>query len=69
MKTNQIEISPDDRKKFLELASRLSPENLSCDGEMSRTQIRSKEAILKLEWSRLEKKVGCKVSEDEVWGW
>jgi hypothetical protein len=53
---------------FMGLASRLSPENLHCDGEISRTEARRRERIIRAEWRALEGKLGRKVSEDEVWG-
>lgn len=45
----------------------LSPENLHCDGEISRTQAMKKYRMLKAEWKEVEKIIGRKVSEDEVW--
>ena len=53
--------------KFLNLSSALSPENLHCDGEISRTEANRKYKSLMREWSNLEKKIGFKVSEDDVW--
>lgn len=57
------------KSKFLDLASQLSPENLSCDGELSRAKINARYRKLKGEWSQLEKQVGQQVSEDQVWDW
>lgn len=57
------------KSKFLSLASQLSPENLSCDGELSRAKINARYRKLKGEWSQLEKQVGQEVSEDQVWDW
>ncbi len=51
---------------FDNLASRLSPENLCCDGELSRTQVNQRLAQIKREWKALEKELGRKVTEDEV---
>lgn len=53
--------------RFIHLASELSPENLSCDGELSRAETNSKYNKLMREWRNLEKEVGRVVSEDEVW--
>ena len=53
--------------KFLDLASDLSPENLCCDGEASKTYIAQKLRRIKKEWKALENQVGRKVTEDEVW--
>lgn len=57
------------KQTFLRLASQLSPENLSCDGELPRYRVRSKYARLMKEWKALEREVGRKVTEDEVWDW
>ena len=48
------------------LAGDLSPENLTCDGELNRTQINAKLRAIKGEWKELEKKLGRKVSEYEA---
>jgi len=48
------------------LSCRLSPENLCCDGEISRTQVNARLAQIKREWKILEKEIGHKVTEDEV---
>ena len=63
MLTNEL------RSKFCDLAGELSPENLSCDGELSRWQVTVKERRIRKEWASLEKQAGRKVTEDEVWGW
>ena len=54
-------------EKFLNLASRLSPENLSCDGEISRAQVNAKFRKLTNEWKSLETEIGRKVDEGEIW--
>lgn len=48
------------------LAGELSPENLCCDGELSRTAVKQKLRELKAEWKEVEKKLGRKVSEYEA---
>ena len=48
------------------LSSELSPENLSCDGELSRTRINEKLRAIRGEWKEIEKKLGQKVSEYEA---
>ncbi len=53
--------------KFMNLSNQLSPENLHCDGEISRAEANRKYKSLMREWSNLEKQIGFKVSEDEVW--
>ncbi|MGZ0086869.1 hypothetical protein ACPVTF_15320 [Geobacillus icigianus] len=60
---------------FFEAFSRIyymmQPENLSCDGELSRRQIARRKARLKEEWRLLEQQLGYKVSfnsfEDEFY--
>jgi len=54
-------------KKFLDLACRLSPENLHCDGEISNAEANRKYRKLMRQWRALEKEVGHKVSEYDVW--
>ena len=53
--------------KFLQLASALSPENLHCDGEISRAEAKRKRVRLMKQWCVLEEEVGRTVSEEEVW--
>lgn len=57
------------KQKFEMLSNRLSPENLCCDGEISRTQVKVRYRLIKKEWRELEKEVGRTVSEEEVEGW
>lgn len=59
----------DIKRKFLNLASALSPENLSCDGELSYSAIVAKKRKLMQEWAELEAQVGRNVNELETWGW
>jgi transcription initiation factor IIE alpha subunit len=51
------------REKFIDLACRLSPENLSCDGELSGTETKRRYRHLMSEWRKLEKQIGRKISE------
>ena len=44
----------------------LSPENLHCDGEISRSAAAAKYRNLMSEWREVEKIIGRKVSQDEV---
>jgi len=57
------------KARFVDLAGRLSPENLSCDGELSRGQVKARYAAIMKEWKALEKEAGRTVTEDETWGW
>jgi hypothetical protein len=50
---------------FNALSNRLSPENLHCDGEISRTEAKRKEVQIMKEWKELEKQAGRKVTFDE----
>jgi hypothetical protein len=56
-------------KWFSKLSCDLSPENLHCDGEISRSAAMKKASALRAEWKEVEKLLGRKVSEDEVWNW
>ena len=60
-------ITTEQKRRFVELACSLSPENLSCDGELSRSQVQAKYRRLDKEWKKIEAEVGRKVSEDEAW--
>lgn len=62
-------ISKEVWQQFVRLASNLSPENLSCDGELSRAQVRKRYTELTRQWKALEKQVGRQVTENEVWTW
>jgi hypothetical protein len=52
--------------KFDALTCRLSPENLCCDGEISRAQVRQRHAAIMREWKALEKQFGGPVSQEEI---
>jgi len=69
MKLNAKGISEEMLEKFGRLDGEFSPENLTCDGELSNLQVRKKYAMLMREWRALEKEVGHKVSRDEVEDW
>ena len=62
-------VTTEQKKAFVDLACRLSPENLMCDGEISRTEGQRRYAQIKREWRQLEKQVGRKVSEAEADNW
>lgn len=59
-------IPQDILKHFFELANRLSPENLSCDGECSRAETQTRYRNIMREWAALERRVGRKVTEEEI---
>jgi len=54
-------------QKFMSLLCQLSPENLCCDGEASQAYIKQKLSKINKEWKALEKELGRKVSENEIW--
>jgi len=54
---------------FADLACQLSPENISCDGECSASEVRRRKASINRQWAELERRAGQKVSESETWGW
>lgn len=56
-------------KQFMGLVSSLSPENLSCDGELAPSRVRARYSTLMAEWRSLEKELGRAVEEEEVWAW
>lgn len=53
-------------QKFTELTSRLSPENLCCDGEISRAETNRRYKKIMKEWRILEMQVGRRVSVEEI---
>lgn len=64
------DISPELKKKFIDLAFRLEPENLTCDGEYhTKAAIRARYAAIKREWKAAEKEAGRKVEEAEAVQW
>lgn len=62
------ELSADAKREFLSLASQLSPENVSWDGERSAAETRKATRRLNARWNELEKEVGRQVSESEAFG-
>ena len=56
-------------KDFLRLAGELSPENLTCDGELSEYATQRKHSKLMREWHKLEDVAGQKMTEYEVYDW
>ncbi len=56
-------------QQFVDLATRLSPEWLTCDGELSQREVNRRYSKLQRQWRALEWKAGRAVTEDEVWAW
>lgn len=54
-------------KRFESLLGQLSPENISCDGELNSQQIKFRKQVIAKEWKYLEGQLGREVSEDDVW--
>ena len=54
---------------FARLATDLSPENLTCDGEIPYAQVDIKARHLRACWSELEVIYGREVDENEAWNW
>lgn len=52
---------------FMNLCCALSPENLHCDGEISKAEANRKYAKLMREWRAGERIVGHPVNEQDVW--
>lgn len=57
------------KSRFIGLAGDLSPENLTCDGELPNTEVDIKYRKLMKGWMKLEKELGRTITEVEVWGW
>ena len=52
--------------KFEDLASQLSPENISCDGMSTSCEINEKRKAILSEWVKLERKICRRVSLDDI---
>lgn len=61
--------APQMEKIFADLAGKLSPECLHCDGEISYEEAMAKKALIDAQWAELEKLYGCKVSEEDTYQW
>lgn len=64
-----IEITPDLKKQFIRLCGELSPENLACDGECSKAEVKRRYNDIMRRWKQLESKAGRIVSQDEAEDW
>ncbi len=62
-----IELSDALHSKFFDIAMKLEPENLTMDGEASKTEVKQRSTFLKKQWRDLEYLVGRQVTEDEIW--
>lgn len=59
----------DHKRKFLDLYAALSPENLTCDGELSKSQVDKKFRMIQSEFKALVKETGYEPTESEAYGW
>jgi len=57
------------KTRFADLIYNMEPEVLSCDGELSRGQVRAKMRKLMGKWEQLEVLAGRRVSRDEAYEW
>jgi predicted metalloenzyme YecM len=57
------------REDILRCYLQLSPENLTCDGELNKTQIRARQSKINKELKSLFKEYGRTISEAEAIGW
>jgi hypothetical protein len=61
-----IELTEKQVNQFASLINQLSPENLFCDGEITRSQASKRERQIKKKWRDLELDFGRSVTESEV---
>lgn len=59
-------ITPEMQKEFNCILAEMEPENLFCDGEMSREQAMARMGELLGKWETLEKELGRKVTQAEA---
>lgn len=57
------------KRKFLDIYAALSPENLTCDGELSKSQVDRKLRMIQTEFKALVKEAGYEPSESEAYSW
>ena len=69
MKTKTKRTKDEIMQDLLEVFCGLSPENLTCDGECSNTEVVERSRKLFTRLAVLEKELGRKVDESEVYKW
>jgi len=62
-------ITKEQKRRFVDLACDLSPENLSCDGELSGAETDRRRAHVLASWAALEHECGQSVPQETVDGW
>jgi hypothetical protein len=55
-------------QKFDNLCSRLSPENLCCDGEIPSHMVKARANQIYREWEALEKQIGMRIGSGKSYG-
>ncbi len=60
-------LTPEIREGFVNLVNNLSPENLTCDGECSKAEVRERHSSLMRQWGELERRAGRTVDETTAW--
>lgn len=58
-------MQPDLKAKLDDLSTRLSPEWLTCDGELSNSQVRSRRSQIMREWKEVERRAGFSITPDQ----
>lgn len=66
MKGTAMNMTEAQFQQFDKMTNELSPENLCCDGEISRAQANRRYRAIMVRWHKLEKEVGRKVTEEEI---
>jgi hypothetical protein len=51
--------------KLSDLCGQLSPENFSCDGELSEGQMRAKMKIISKQWTDIENQLGFEIEPED----
>jgi hypothetical protein len=57
------------RRQFVQLSIDLSPENLSCDGELPAKEVKARRAAIMQRWGELERAIGRTVTLDQAYSW
>ena len=55
------------KELFFDLAVQLSPENISCDGELSSSAVNRRRRSIMKKWGELEREAGEIVTETRAW--
>lgn len=56
----------EDKREIVDLLCRMSPEDLTCDGELSKSEVDDRMRWLRRKWEEIEKRVGFRFHEWEV---